>query len=57
MSGCSFSQHWVYRKNSATKPIVISRSSCTSKAWHGAWSFTRNALHGTFFLWSSSNQT
>jgi len=58
MSGRKFLATLVTQKgNSVTRPVVISWSSCTSKAWHGAWSFTWNALHGTFFLRSSSNQT
>jgi len=35
------------KENSATKPVVISRSSCNSNAWQSEWGFTFTGLHCT----------
>jgi len=35
------------KENSATKPVVISKSSCNSSAWQSEWGFTLTALQST----------
>jgi len=35
------------KEKSATKPVVISRSSCNSSAWQSEWGFTLTALQST----------
>jgi len=35
------------KENSATKPVVISRSSCNSNALQSEWGFTLTALQNT----------
>jgi len=35
------------KENSATKPVVISRSSCNSSAWQSEWGSTVTALQST----------
>jgi len=35
------------KEDSATKPVVISRSSCKSNAWQTEWGFTLTALQST----------
>jgi len=52
---CSFHMYLILA--SATKPVVISRSSCNSNSWQSEWSFTLTALHCTFLLRSYSNES
>jgi len=35
------------KENSATKPVVISSSSCNSNAWQSEWGFTLTAVQST----------